>query len=98
MKVIFLRSNSLAVDSRVKKETTSLAKNHYQVTALAWDRENIFPPLEIKDSGVIVKRFKLPACMHKKLGEEMGASARELAKDFDWEVITRKLYEQYLKI
>lgn len=61
MKVIFLRSSSLALDPRANKETTSLAKNNYQVIVLAWDRENIFPPLETKDSGATIKRFKLPA-------------------------------------
>ena len=56
-----MRSNSLATDPRVEKETVSLAKNNYQVIILAWDRENSFPPLEMTKDSVLIKRFKLSA-------------------------------------
>jgi len=61
VKVVFIRSNSLATEPRILNETVSLAKNNYNVIILAWDRENSYSPLEVMNHGVSIKRFKLPA-------------------------------------
>lgn len=56
MKTLMIVSNPLTYDPRVYNEAKSLVKKGYNITILAWDKNNEFPKQEIID-GIEVNRF-----------------------------------------
>jgi len=58
MKIVMTLSNPFKPDPRVYKEARSLVKHGYEVTIIAWDREEKYPEEELYE-GIKIKRIKL---------------------------------------
>ena len=56
-KVLMLLTNGFRPDRRVAKEAELLVRNGYDVTVLAWDRENAFPDRSVH-MGVDIERVR----------------------------------------
>jgi glycosyltransferase involved in cell wall biosynthesis len=64
--IVFCRSNPIAPDPRVEKETATLAEAGYQVSILGWDRSKILPPHE-QEAGIHTYRLGIKADYGKGL-------------------------------
>lgn len=51
-RIIFLRSNSIEIDSRVQKEARALVEDGYEVSFFGWDRSRNHPSSHINASGI----------------------------------------------
>ena len=85
MKIVLIRSNPVAPDSRVEKEAESLTKVGHKVIILAWDRSSAYDIKEDTISNLygesIIYRFGIPA--------KFGAGLRNFTALLKFQVTTR---------
>jgi glycosyltransferase involved in cell wall biosynthesis len=63
-----LLANPYLPDPRVLKEARSLQGHGYEITVLAWDREERFPPVE-DHRGIRIERIRVRSKYDRKLGQ-----------------------------
>jgi len=76
-RIAVLRSNHLAPDPRVEKETRALKAGGYAVSAVGWDKTGEFPP-DVEVNGIHYYRLQVPA--------KFGRGLRNLTHELRWQV------------
>lgn len=76
-RIVFLRSNHIAPDPRVEKETRALVAGGYMVNAVGWDKTGEFPP-DMIINGIHYYRLRVLA--------KFGRGLRNLIHELRWQV------------
>jgi len=67
-RALMLLANPFLPDPRVLKEARSLRHHGYEITVLAWDREERFPPAE-DHQGIRIERIRVRSKYNRKLSQ-----------------------------
>ena len=67
-RALMLLANPFLPDPRVLKEARSLLRHGYEITVLAWDREERFPPAE-DHQGIRIERIRVRSRYDRKLSQ-----------------------------